>query len=265
MRIVNVYFTNGFLKWGKLFIESYTYYNGIDDKMVVFTRNLNKKQINGLYKLRDNIEIENKNLNLELLSEKAGIDKNKLVSYKRETEREKVSGENKVWKLMIAGDDRIKQIYELMNELNEGDHILHFDADTYIQRNVSNFWDELQRNDFSTIFRINKQIRRRGKVFRENRATLICVMGFTVNENSKRFMKSWIDYIDKVPPSKRSKGYGQTSCYYAWRDMNNEIKDFRWGQFRDKKRSTWMNANKGYKDQLLVKARKDFDEIRKEL
>jgi len=262
MDIVNVYFTDGYIEWGKLFIKSYTYHHGEDDLMIVFTRNLNNNQIREVANLRGNIEIRNKNLNFDKLSKNAGINKNILIRYKSETESEKVSTSNKVWKLMIAGDDRIKQIYELINERDEGDNILHFDADTYIQKNVSELWKELKQNDFSTIFRINKQIKRRGKIFRENRATLICAMGFTVNDRCKEFVKRWIYYIDKIKPSQRKKGYGQTSCYYAYKDMNKKYKDFKWGQFRDKRGKLWMNANKGHKDKLLVKAQHNFKSVK---
>lgn len=263
MNIVNVYFTDGYIEWGKLFIESYTYHHGEDDKMIIDTRNLSNKQQREIFGLRNNVSVRNVDLNFKDMAKNAGVEEGRLIGFKREVEKEKVSMGNKVWKLMVAGDDRIKQIYKLINGLNEGDNILHFDADTYIQKNTEEFWKELKENDFSTIFRIDKQISRRGKVYRENRATLICAMGFTVNDRCKEFMRRWMYYIDKVSPPQRDKGYGQTSCYYAYKDMNKKYKDFKWGQFRDKRGKMWMNANKGHKDQLLKKAQENFRRIKK--
>lgn len=260
--IINAYLTDGYLDWGKIFVKSYTYHNGSDDKMILLTRNLNNKQIKSLYDLRKNIEIRNIDLDFKKLSKRAKVEKDKLLSYKKETEKVKVSGNNKVWKLMIAGDERIKAIYNLMKEMEEGDHLFHVDIDTYVLGKFDKLIEETKKNDFSTIFRINKQIRRRGKVFRENRATLICVMGFTINKYSKEFMKRWIHYIDKVPPIARKKGYGQTSCYYAVKDISKKYPNFKWGQFRDKKKRLWMNANKGSKSETLKSAIKHFKELK---
>lgn len=259
--IINVYFTNGYIEWGKIFIKSYTYHNGTNDKMIVTTRNLNKKQIKILKGLRNNIEVRNKNLNLTKLAKKANIDVQKLRNYKNETEKVKVNQNNKVWKLMIAGDERIKSIYKLMCEMDEGKHLLHFDADTYIKNNVSKIKNIIKNNDFSTIFRIQKQIKRRGKVFREHRATLICVMGWTINKYSKEYMERWIHYIDKVPPKERKKGYGQTSSYYAYQDISKKYPNFKWGQLAGT-RKLWMNSQKGSKINILGKAQKHFENLK---
>ena len=261
--IINAYFTNGYLGWGRLFLESFAYHNGQEKKMILNTRNLTKKEINGLYPLYKNLEVRNTDFNFKQMAKRAGVSVQTLINYKRVVESNKVHKDNRVWKLMVAGDDRIKTIYGILNEMDEGDCLVHFDIDTYVQGNLDKLFEISRNNYFTSIFRIDKQIKRRGKVFRENRAILICVMGFTIGKYSKEFVKRWIHYIDKVPPVKRQKGYGQTSCYYAYKDMNKKYKDIKWGQVRGvKEAKRWMNANKGSKSQLLNKAIKHFNGVK---
>jgi len=257
--IINAYFTDGFFDWAKLFIESFAFYNGYDYKMILHTKDLKNKQIKKLYDLYENLEVRNSKIDWKSLEKRSGLNAGELDKFKKTTENKKVNKNIRVWKLMIAGDDRVKTIYELLKELPEGEHVAHFDIDTFVTGDLSNLLEFVKKNDFCTKYRIEKQIRRKGKVFRPNRATLIYFMGFTVNERSKKFMETWIKYIDKVPPIERKKGYGQTSCYYAYLDMIKD-KNFKTGDIKHYKK--WANSNKGDKKSLCERYRKKFEEIK---
>jgi len=257
--IINSYFTNGYFEWGKLFVESFAYHNGTDFQMILNTKDLNKKQINELKSLYPNLEVINEKLDWNMLAKKSGTSVKQLKDYKSVTEKQKVNVNNKVWKLMIAGDDRIKTVNKLLNTLPEGEYLAHFDIDTYVTGNLSELFDFVKVNDFCTKYRIKKQINRRGNVFKENGATLIYFMGFTVNDMSKEFMTRWIKHINKVPPIKRQKGYGQITCYYAYLEMIKNP-NFRTGDINPYKK--WAFANKGSKTKLYEKFRNSFEKLK---
>jgi len=260
--IINAYFTDGYYDWGKLFLDSFAYHNGQDYKMILNTKDLNKKQIDGLYKSYKNLEVKNEELDWDHLEKISGIKKSQLSKWKNITEKQKVNKTIRAWKLMIAGDDRIKTIRDLLYELPEGEHVAHFDIDTYVTGNMTDLFEFVKQNDFCTRLRIEKQIKRKGKVFRENRATLIYFQGYSINKKGKEFIDTWIKYIDKVNPANRQKGYGQTSCYYAILDMWKKYgKDgFRCND--TKKLQKWANANKGDKKGLVKRYREKFEQLK---
>jgi hypothetical protein len=91
---------------------------------------------------------------------------------------------------MIAADDRVKTVNKRMRERGEGGHLLHFDIDTFFDDKIDHIIDMMKNNDFITGYRTGKLTKKFGNVpkNRYNRATLIYVMGFTNNKNSRKFM-----------------------------------------------------------------------------
>ena len=62
-------------------------------------------------------------------------------------------------------------------------------------------------------------------------------MGFKLGEKSDLFMQTWIKYIDKKPLNKKPIGYGQTSCYLAYSELENS--NIKWGNILKK----WVKAD----------------------
>jgi hypothetical protein len=197
------------------------------------------------------------------MAKRAGIKESVLMSYKKETETVKVNDNIVVWKLMIAAEDRLKEIREILNECPDGELILHLDIDTYVRHSVEPIFDVIRENDFTTRWRMEKQIKRHGYVIRENKATLISVQGYNVNDKSKKFLDRWMEHLVKVAPSNRPKGFGQTTCYYAYKDFIDELK---WGNIGapflspagGSPNNILWGANKGSKSDTLKKYREDF-------
>lgn len=256
--IIHSYFTDGFFDWSRLFVESFAYFNGTNHKIILDTRDLKKNQIKELENLYSNIEVRNLKLDWDEIEKKANISKKELENYKWKTENKKVNENIKIWKLLISGDYRIKTLNNLIHELPEGENLVHFDVDTYIDGDLSEMFEFIKNYDFSVRFRIKKPLK---DIFKENKAIKNGVMGFTVNNKSKEFMKKWVEHIDKVPPLERHKGFGQTSCYYAYLDMTND-KNFKVGELYDFK--NWKDANQGNKDKSLIKYREIFENVKKE-
>ncbi len=215
--IIHSYLTNGFFPWAELFLESYKFYNGIDNRIILSTRDLTKKQIKTLKRIYSNLEIRNKKLDIIQMAEKAGISHNKLLELKKQIEEDHVTEKNKLWKLMIAADDRIKSILEIMEDYKHEEYLLHTDIDMYVRAPLIDLFNFIKEHDISIRLRLKSKI---------NRKTMIGIQGYRLCDITINFLKKWIKYIDDIEPINRPLGYGQTSCYYAYKDFNSKVK---WG------------------------------------
>jgi hypothetical protein len=262
--IIHAYFTDGYYPWAEFFTRTLKHSNGEDNKLILSTRNLQEGKINKLQNIYKNIEVINKDLDYAQLAKRAGINESVLMAYKKETEITKVSMTNKVWKLMIAAEDRMKEVRSVHNSLPEGECFLHLDIDTYIRKPLDPLFELIRSHDFTTKFRVEKQVKRHGQIKFENKAILISVQGYTVNEKSAKFLDKWIKHLTKVKAPNRLKGFGQTSCYYAYLDMKNELS---WGDISGRgflasvggnKNVILWGANKGPKSGTLGRYKEIF-------
>lgn len=254
--IIHTYLTDGFLEWGKLFLESYKYYNGEDKKIIMDTRDLNKNQIKSLNDLYKNLQIKNKKLNYDEISKRARIPKDILMTHKKKVEMDSVTKESKYWKLYISVEDRYRNTIEsVIRENQEEDFVLHMDIDMYVRNKLDYLFDLIKSNDISIRFREKAH-----KEVQDNRKVLGNIIGFRICDKSLRFIKTWQKYIDKVPLHKKIKGYGQSSFYYAYLEHKNDLV---WGSLPEVAKSKAKNsilwtANKGSNTGQLKKCREDF-------
>lgn len=259
--IIHSYFTEGYFGWAKLFVRSLKKTNGDEIELILSSRNLPQPKVNELLKLHGNITIINSDLNYDKMAKRAKINKETLLKYKNEVETKKVDKNNKVWKLMIAAEDRLKEIYDVL-ENNKGEPLLHVDIDTYVKKDITPILETVMNNDFTTRWRIEKQIKRDGHVKYENRATLISVQGYNGSDNSVKFLKTWIDHLTNVPPHKRPAGFGQTACYRAYLDWKDIMSfgdippEFLSPQGHGK--GILWGANKGNKEDVLKEYKNEY-------
>lgn len=259
--IIHSYFTEGYFDWAKLLIKSLKKTNGDGLEFIFSSRNLDEKRQKELYKLYSNLTIINKNLNYGEMAKRAGLGKKTILQYKKQVETEKVNKDNKVWKLMIAAEDRLKEVQEILNNYNAS--ILHLDVDTYVRKDITPILETIVKYDFTTRWRIERQIKRDGYVKRENRATLISVQGYNGSSKSKLFLQTWLNHLCSVQPQERPLGFGQTSCYYAYLDLKNKMS---FGDIPESFLSSggyghgilW-GANKGKKKNTLKKYEEDYE------
>ena len=215
--LIHAYLTDGFFPWAKFFLNSYKYYNGESIPIILSTKGLDKNQIKELESTYKNITIQSSTLNIEQMAAIAGVTIKTLLEYKEQIEKSCINEKSKVWKLMIAADDRVKSLLEVMKQQQSNHkHILHFDIDMYIRNSLNELIQLVKANDVSMRFRLNSK---------PNRKTLISVMGFKIDKGIK-FIERWVKYIDDIEPKNRPIGYGQTSCFFAYRDMKDK---FKWG------------------------------------
>lgn len=262
--ITHTYFTDGYFGWGKLFVESFLHFNDMHDNFLVLsTRNLKEDKIDELKSLHENIFVYNKDLKYGEMAKRVNVDKQTLLAWKRRVEKEKVNKESKAWKLMVAAEDRLKEIREILTK-HSPKRLLHVDVDTYVRGSVTPIFDVIEQNQFTTRWRIDKQIRRDGFVKYENRATLISVQGYNGLE-ARHFLNRWIELLEEVPPAQRPTGFGQTTCYRAYLEFQD--RPFTWGQVGPEflapqgfNEAILWGGNKGNKGDTLKVYQKHFKE-----
>jgi DNA-binding XRE family transcriptional regulator len=263
--ITHTYFTDGYFGWGKLFVESFIHFNDMHDNFLILsTRNLKQDKIDELKSLHEKIIVYNEDFKYGEMAKRVNVDKQTLLAWKRTVEKEKVNKECKSWKLMVAAEDRLKEIRKILNK-HKPKRLLHVDVDTYVRGSVTPIFDVIDQNVFTTRWRIEKQIKRDGYIKYENRATLISVQGYKGLE-AIEFLNKWIELLDEVNPADRVTGFGQTTCYRAYLQFQDRP-SFKWGQvgpeflapqgFSD---AILWGGNKGHKGDTLKIYQKHFKE-----
>ncbi len=256
--IIHAYLTSGFLAWANLFVESFKYYHGDTIKIILSSRDLKQKQIDKLMFCYDNLQVINKQFDITNIAKKSKVSVDTLLQYKKQVETKHVTQKSKVWKNIIADDDRIKEIYEVMNNNIHEKYMLHFDIDMYFREYIKDLFDLVKNNDISIALRLKSKITRK---------TMIAVQGYKLNNITLNFMKEWIKNIDSTPANIRPAGYGQQACYLAYEKFKKTLS---WGnviiRFRSPRMlqtdAIWSANTTIGKEKTLKLFYKDFEEIK---
>ena len=75
------------------------------------------------------------------------------------------------------------------------------------------------KNDITLIFRLDRP--------KPNRKIFGSLSGYKLGPKADLFMETWIKHIDAIPLCKKPIGYGQTSCYLTYKDLENS--NIKWG------------------------------------
>lgn len=217
--LIHTYFTDGYYQFGKIFIKSFKKLHGETNRLVVTTRDLSEIQITELKTIYSNIIILNKKINMKRISKLAKKDVKTLLKYKRDTELGRLSKKNIVWKQYISVEDRYRDsILEAIQYAEGEKFMMHIDADSYIEKNLEPIFDVIMKNDISLLFRLHKA--------QLNRKIFGCLSGYKLGEKTFEFLECWKKYIDKIPLYNKPVGYGQKTCYLAYKELQRNIE---WG------------------------------------
>jgi len=220
--IIHSYLTDGFYEWAKIFVKSYIYHNGEENKIFLSTRNLTDNQIKELSKISDCVNVKNKPLNIRRIANRAKMSVSKILTLKNHIEKKCVTERTYIWKQAISVEDRYRNsILEAMNFYPDEDYLIHFDIDMYFRRHLQDLYDIVMANDISIKFRLKSKL---------NRKVMGGLIGFKLNDKTKEFMTRWIHHIDKIPLYNKPMGYGQTSFYYTYVELKDK---FDWGVIPD--------------------------------
>lgn len=213
--ILHAYFTDGFFDWALFYLETFRYYNGLRYYVVFDTVGLTPEQVNQLCVIYPKLTVFNKELDLADFSRRANIATKRIARYKYECENEYVNPANKVWKLMTAGEDRVKCLRDLMSRYQGKEfYVLHTDIDVYFRGEVQPLINKISRYDIA--------LRIKWKSNPIKTRMSIGLIGLRMNLKVFWFMEEWAKQIDKVPPAKRPIGYGQISCWEAYKATRHD-------------------------------------------
>lgn len=237
--LIHTYFTDGFYRFGEIFIESFKKIYGEEMPIIATTRNLTDKQMIVLDRIYKNLIIMNEKIDMVSLSKRSGYTIEQLLKFKNDVEDYKISpgNSNIIWKQYISVEDRYRNSLLQAFDYNHGEkYMMHIDSDSYVRKNLDKLFNVIKNNDVSLIFKLE-----RPKDIRKIFGTL---SGYSINDKSRKFLLKWREYIDKIHLRNKPQGYGQASCYYAYRDLKES--DIKWGKINRE----WVDSN--LKDNLLI-------------
>lgn len=264
--IIHAYFTDGFFDWAKFYLETLRYYNNLLYPVVFNTVGLTDGQQRELLSLYPSgLTILNERLNLSLFSQRANIPMERVAQYKKECECKFVDSTNRVWKLMTAGEDRVKALNNIMAQYHLHDfYVLHTDIDVYFRGSLSPLFREVSYCDIALRFR--------PKINPIKARMSIGLMGLRMNTKTFGFMGEWVRQIEKVPAQHRQIGYGQISCWEAYKNTRHD--KIIWGNLpkaygshgkTKNNQKLWSgNIHNMGKREVLRWFRKDFEKRKKQ-
>lgn len=216
--LVHSYFTNGFKENAKVFLKSLHYVHKTLPEVWMDTRGLTKDEVSEVIACYPDgkITINSMHLPMKKWAEKAGLPVKTMEKYKNECEKMYIQGPNRVWKLMTAGDDRVKSLYRIL-WLEKYEYIAHFDIDTLFRKSITEVVEDLlKKADIWFKLRLWHRVVKA-------RITIDCIL-IKPNDDLKKFFDRWIHHIDRVPPIERPVGWGQASCWHAFEECKNNMK-----------------------------------------
>jgi hypothetical protein len=179
------------------------------------------------YYPRERLHIVNRKLPMRDWAAQIGIPLGELKEYKRQCEQRYVSNKNRVWKLMVAGDHRVKSLRRLLFMPDLIPHkdtpdwdttvnfVAHFDIDTLFRRPLNRIPEMMEKADIWLKLRPNNPIVKA-------RITIDVIL-VKPTDRVRDFFNRWVHYINRIPPKQRPLGYGQTSCWLAFEEVKDRL------------------------------------------
>lgn len=218
--IIHSYLTNGepMYNFAVLFLESFKYHHGENTKIVFSARDLDDEQIELLHMTYKNLEIVNKSFDYDYLCNTTGYSIEHIKSLKESVEKGiNISGkpDHIIMKQYISVEDRYRNsITEVIDKFSP-DYLLHLDIDICFNNKIYPMVDIIKDNDVSFKFRTTPNWKR---------LIVGYALGFTINNNSKKFLETWKSYIDEKSLLEKPKGYGQHTLWMTYEKLKNDVK-----------------------------------------
>jgi len=256
--MIHAYLTDGYYDWAQLFLKSLKYHHGEEFLVVLSSRDLDESKIENLHSLYNNLDVINKGFNINKMAKRAGVSREKLLKFKKQIETSHVTPASNVWKTMIADDDRIRDIYQIMQRYKDQEYMIHFDVDMYFKKPITELIEIVKSNDISIRLRLQSKMTRR---------TMIGVQGYKLTDLTIRFVKDWIKNIEKVPVNRRPLGHGQAACYHSYMKFKDQLS---WGTVfprfisprMEQTDVVWSANTKKGKERTIALFNKDFKEMK---
>jgi hypothetical protein len=239
--IIHSYVTDGFYDFAVTLIESFKNKHGEDMPFLLHGKELSNEQIEGLYKRYKNLTIKNSEIDWVWLERMSKMSKKQLLQGKHQVEHlgnRYMSKQFYHWKHYISIYSRYRDaIAEAFEFAGEGEHILHLDIDLYINRDLTPIFNLIEMSDVAIMLR--------PQLSPEWRKVYGCILGFTVNDRSRKFIKKVRTHIHAKDFINIPKGYGQIVFWRAWQDFR-KTKEIKFAKIPE----TWID--KGFGNKALI-------------
>lgn len=213
--LIHSYVTDGYYDFAVSMLESFKAQHNDQIPFLIHSKDLSDEQILGLESRYSNLTIRNSDVDWEWLQQASGMGKQKLLVSKQQVEQRGnrfIPKWSYHWKHYISIYSRYRDsIVEAFDFAGEGEHVLHLDIDLYINKPIDTIFNLIELADVSLLLRPG--------LTPEWRKVYGCIMGFTVNDNSRRFMKQVRSHIDAVNFDKIPRHYGQTIFWRSYCDL----------------------------------------------
>jgi len=209
--LVHTYCTQQYFRHTVKFIESFRSFHGTG--IFVSSRGLGSDQVHALIRL-DNVIVNNQHLDVHDMTEETRTNLAVLHDYEKSIANREPPGKNLLWKLYISVKDRYRRSID--EALAFGHNILHFDADTLVKQPLDPLFKMIKRHDICIKFK-DYDCKLGGVVGN--------LISFQNKPQTREFLNTWYDIIDKVKVHEMPRGFGQMSFYQAYR-KNRDLVNF---------------------------------------
>ncbi len=214
--LIHSYATDHYYPFAVILLESFKQVHGEEIPFLMHTKGMTPERIEDLARRYKNLTIKNSEIDWKWISERSGLSKEQLLIMLDKVDRQ---GNSKGipagwmnWKHYISIYSRYRDaIADAFDFVSEGEHILHLDSDSYINREIDTIFNLIKSADVSLLLRPAHKM--------EWRRVYGCIMGFTVNAQSRRFMEKVRTHIHVPDFNKIPVGYGQTVFWRAYNDL----------------------------------------------
>jgi hypothetical protein len=207
--MVHSYVTDGYMDYAELFLESLKIAYNEEIHVKIDSCNLSEDKIDRLRKIYNNIDIRNKNIDYEILSNNLNVELKTVLRWKKEIEMSRTTEKNYLFKVFISVDQRYRSLDKVIDEAKKEnyDYLLHLDIDIYFRKKfIEKLITTMKNFDLGVYF--NNSNEHAKKYW----GGFIC---FNLKGSLDSFVHRWMSEIDKYPLQQRWKGFGQSVLYYA--------------------------------------------------
>jgi len=274
MIIVHSYYTRGMHELAKVFVESFCYFHIENEVPLLITAlGITAEQRRELVDLYPFIGLSVRQMPMKKWALECGVPVAKLKKWRREIEGDYVTKENKAWKLLTAGGDRVHEVRRLVDTLRphrhptssahtEPDMLVHFDIDTLFRKSVIPIETEMNGYD------VGLKLRRRINPIKAR--ITIDMMAIRRTPNAMLWLELWTAIINGVHPLEKPQGFGQSSCWQAFTEaeakgltaLSLHLKYGLPGRNRDDNIVWNGNVHKLKKDDCVAYFREELDRLR---
>lgn len=216
--LIHSFVTDGYYDFATGMLVSFKYHHGVNIPFVLHSKDLSEEQQEKLHDIYPKLTIFNTATDWDWIVEKSEAPLKVIVEGKKRVEDLTAKYNHRGfahWKHYISIVERYKRsLSELFKYAKEGEHILHLDIDMFVNKNFDSIFNMISHADVCVLLRPGAAL--------EWRKTFGCILGFTVNDASRRFLDVYHTHLNAIPFKDIPKGYGQTALWRAYQQVRKD-------------------------------------------